>query len=162
VRPARITTALLVALVAGVVSWVALNTWTGSGGNPPPLPWASAIGTAALVAVVIAAGLPVRRWVRGRRDRPLDPLVAARTAVLGKAAAYGGAVLTGWYVSQALVVLPDLVGVRRERFWIGVIAAAMAVALSAAGFVVQYWCRIPPSDEDDVDDPRDSDRDSVG
>jgi hypothetical protein len=162
VRPAKIVTALLVALVAGVVSWVALNTWTGSGGNPPPLPWASVAGTAALVAIVIAAGIPVRRWVRGRRDRPLDPLVAARSAVLGKAAAYGGAVLTGWYLSQAALVLPDLVGVRRERLFVALVAAVAAVGLSAAGFVVQYWCRIPPSDDDDAGTFPDEDRDSVG
>ena len=161
-RPAKIVTALLVALVAGVVSWVALNTWTGSGGNPPPLPWASVAGTAALVAIVIAAGIPVRRWVRGRRDRPLDPLVAARSAVLGKAAAYGGAVLTGWYLSQAAVVLPDLVGVRRERLFVALVATVAAVGLSAAGFVVQYWCRIPPSDDDDAGTFPDEDRDSVG
>jgi hypothetical protein len=153
--PARIVTALLVALVTAVVGWVALDTWTGSGGNPPLLPWAAVAGTAALVVVVIAAGLPVRRWVRGRRDRALDPLVAARTAVLAKAAAYGGAVLAGWYLSQAVLVLPDLVGVRRDRFIVALVAVGAAIALSAAGFVVQHWCRIPPSD-DDADVPKDS------
>jgi hypothetical protein len=160
VTPARVVTAMLVALVCGVVAWVGLDTWTGSGGNPPPLSWSAVIGTAALVLVVIAAGMPVRRWVRGRRDRALNPLVAARTAVLAKAAAYGGAMLTGWYLSQAVLVFPDLVGVRRERFVMALVATGTAIALSAAGFVVQHWCRIPP-DEDDNDGPQDPDLDSV-
>lgn len=158
--PARVVTALLAALVSVAVSWVVLDTWTGSGGNPLPLSWSAVVGTLALVVVVVAAGLPVRRWVRGRRTRALDPLVAARTAVLSKAAAYGGAVLTGWYASQALLVLPDLVGVRRERFVIALVATGAAVAVSVAGFVVQHWCRIPP-DDDDTPGPQDPERNSI-
>jgi hypothetical protein len=99
------------------------------------------------VLVVIASGLPVRSWVRGERDRVLDPMVAARTAVLAKSAAYGGALMVGWYLSQAILVLPDLVGVRRQRLIIALLAAAAAVAVSVAGFVVQRWCRIPPDDD---------------
>jgi hypothetical protein len=158
--PARIGTALLTALVSVTVCWVGLDIWIGSGGNPLPLSWFAVVGTLALVAVVIAAGLPVRRWVRGRRDRALDPLVAARTAVLAKASAYGGAALVGWYLSQALLILPDLVGSRRERFIIALVAAAAAAGVSVAGFVVQRWCRIPP-DDDETPGPQDSDNRSV-
>jgi hypothetical protein len=158
--PARILTAVLVALVSLAVCWVGLDLWTGSGGDPPPLPWSAVIGTVALVLVVVAAGLPVRNWMRGRRDRPLDPLVAARTAVLAKTAAYGGAVMIGWYVSQALIIAPDLVGDRRHHFFVALIAAVAALALSAVGFIVQRWCRLPP-DDDDTEGPRDPDLDSV-
>lgn len=146
--PARFLTAVLVAVVATAVCWVGLDIWAGQGGNSVPLGWSAVAGTSALIAVVIAAGLPVRRWVRGRRDRVLDPLVAARTAVLAKASAYAGAALTGWYLSQALLLLPDLVGARRERFVIALIATAVAVGVSGAGFLVQYWCRIPPDDDE--------------
>jgi len=157
--PARITTALLIALVSVTVCWVGLDLWTGSGHEPLPLSWPAVVGTTALVAAVIASGLPVRRWVRGRRDRVLDPLVAARTAVLAKAAAYGGAALTGWYLSQGLAILPELVGARRERFVVALVASLAAVGVSVAGFVVQRWCRIPP--DDGTPDPQDPDRDSV-
>ncbi len=158
--PARIVTALLIALVSVTVCWVGLDIWTGSGGNPLPLSWSAVVGTVALVVAVIAAGLPVRRWVNGRRDRPLDPLVAARTAVLAKASAYGGAALVGWYLSQGLLLLPDLVGARRERFTVALIAALAALGVSVAGFVVQHWCRIPP-DDDETPGPADPNRDSV-
>jgi hypothetical protein len=158
--PARIFTALLVALVSITVCWVGLDIWTGHGNEPLPLSWFSVVATVALVAVVIAAGLPVRNWVSGQRERRLDPLVAARTAVLAKAAAYGGAALTGWFLSQALSLLPELVGDRRDRFIAGLAGAGAAVAVSVAGFVVQRWCRIPP-DDDDTPGPQDPDRDSV-
>ena len=158
--PARVVPALLIALVSVTVCWVGLDIWTGSGGNPLPLSWPAVVGTVALVAVVIAAGLPVRKWVHGRRDRVLDPLVAARTAVLAKAAAYGGAALVGWYLSQGLLVLPDLVGARRERLIIALLAAAAAAGVSVAGFVVQHWCRIPP-DDDETPGSAGANRDSV-
>ncbi|HST84927.1 MAG TPA: DUF3180 domain-containing protein [Kineosporiaceae bacterium] len=158
--PARVLTALLIALVSVTICWVGLDIWTGSGGDPLPLSWSAVVGTVALVVVVIAAGLPVRRWVNGRRDRPIDPLVAARTAVLAKASAYGGAALVGWYLSQGLLLLPDLVGARRERFAVALVAAAAAVGVSVAGFVVQRWCRIPP-DDDETPGSSDSSRNSV-
>jgi hypothetical protein len=159
VTPARILTAVLIALVSSAICWVVLDLWEGGGANPPPLSWVAVFVVVALVLVVIAAGLPVRNWMRGARDRALDPLVAARTAVLAKAAAYGGALIVGWYLSQAILVLPDLVGARRQRFIIALVAAAIAVLLSAAGFVVQRWCRVPPGD--DSPGPEDPDRDSV-
>ena len=149
--PAKVLTAVLAAVVSFTVAWVVLDAWVGSGGEAPPLHWSAVIGTLALVFVVVSAGLPVRNWVRGRRDRPLDPLVAARTAVLAKAGVYGGAALAGWYAAQAVLILPDLVGVRRARFVLALVAAATAVAVSVAGFVVQRWCRIPPDDHSDED-----------
>jgi Protein of unknown function (DUF3180) len=147
VTPARVLSAVLIAVLSAAISWAGLDLWTGSGRNPPPLSWSAVIGTAAIVLAVIAAGLPVRRWVHGARDRVLDPMVAARTAVLAKAAAYGGALMVGWYLAQAVLVVPDLVGTRRSRLIVALVAAAAAVAVSVAGFVVQRWCRIPPDDE---------------
>ncbi|MFN0283456.1 MAG: DUF3180 family protein [Kineosporiaceae bacterium] len=146
--PARVSTAAVLAVAVAALVWAGLGLWTRSGGTYLPLPWTAVAGTAALAVAVVAAGLPVRRWVGGRRDRPLDPLVAARTVVLAKAAAYAGALLAGWYAAQGLVILPDLVGVRRTRFALAVAATLAAVAVSLAGFVVQRWCRVPPDDDE--------------
>ncbi len=145
--PAKIVNAVLIAVLTTAIGWVALDTWTGSGHNPLPLGWAAVAGILALIAILLAAGLQVRQWIRGRNGR-VEPLMAARVAVLAKAKAYGGALLVGWYLSQALEIYPDLVGARRGRFFVALVATASAVALSAAGFVVQYWCRVPPGDDD--------------
>ncbi len=144
--PARVSTAAVLGIAVAVLGWAGLRIWTRSGGTYVPLPWTAVVGTAMLAVAVVAAGLPVRRWMSGRRDRPLDPLVAARTVVLAKAAAYGGALLAGWYAAQALVILPDLVGTRRTRFVLAVAATLAAVGVCVAGFVVQRWCRVPPDD----------------
>ena len=145
--PARVRTALLAAVVVAVVGWAVLRAWTGGGGTYLPLPWTVVAGTVLLAAGVLGAGWPVWRWTSGRRDRPLDPLVAARTVALAIAAAYGGAVLAGWYAAQGLVILPDVVGARRTRLVLAVAATLAAVGVSVAGFVVQRWCRLPPDDE---------------
>jgi Protein of unknown function (DUF3180) len=156
VKPARATSVVLTAVVAGVVGWLVLRAWLDNGHEPLPLPWTAVAGTLGLVVAVIAAGLPVRRWQQGRRDRALDPLVAARTVVLAKAAAYGGAVLAGWYAAQALTILPDVVGARRTRLLLSSLAFLAACGLSVAGMVVQHWCRLPPTDEDQQGDRDDA------
>ena len=147
-KPVRPRTLVLLAVVAALFGWLLLDTWTRRGGEPPPLPWTAAAGTFALAVAVPAAGLPVRRWVQGRRERPLDPLVAARTVVFAEAAAYGGAVLAGWYAAQGLDLLPDLVGSRLTRLIVAAAALVGAVLLSGAGLLVQRWCRIPPDDDE--------------
>lgn len=159
--PAKPWPSVLVALISSLLCWVLLDMWTGSGGTRPPLSWAAPACTLALAVVLLVAGWPVRRWVReARKLRPagpaaqrkrLDPIVAARTAVLAKAAAYGGSVLVGWYVGQAAVLLPDLVGVRGRDLVVALVAVLTAVLLVVAGFVVQHWCRVPPEDGPDSD-----------
>lgn len=147
-RPARWSTAVLVGLSSGVVTWVGLDWWQRGGHTLPPLPWTAVVVTALLAVVVLFAGLPVRRWMRGDRSWMLDPLVAARTVVLAKAAVLVGAACTGWYGAQALTVVPDLVGSRVEHLLLALAGTVSAVALMVAGFLVQNWCRIPPPDED--------------
>ena len=149
-KAARPGTAVLVALVTGAVGWYALRLWEDSGRLLPQVPWTALAGMVALAVAVVATGLPVYRWRSGRRETRLDPLVAARTVVFAKAAVYGGALLAGWYAAQALVVLPDVVGARRTRLILAALCAAAAVAVTAAGFLVQHWCTLPPRDEDDA------------
>ena len=155
--PARAGTVVLTAVLGTAVGWVALDVWEGSGRELPRLPWTAVAGTAALAIAVVSAGLPVRRWVAGRRDRPLDPLTAARTVVFAKAAAYGGALLVGWYLAQALVIVPDVVGDRRTRLVLALVATAAAAAVAGAGLLVQRWCRVPPGDDDPDHPPGDTD-----
>jgi hypothetical protein len=147
-KPARPLSALVIGLAVATGGWVILDGWARAGGEPLPMPWPAIVGTVVLALALVAAGWPVRRWMRGDRRRRLDPIAAARTAVLAQAAAYGGAALAGWYLAQGLDVLPDLVGARRGRFLLGLLAALTAAGLSTAGFVVQSWCRLPPPDED--------------
>jgi hypothetical protein len=145
-RPVRARTLLLVSAVVLGLGWMILELWTTGDGTFLPLPVTAAVGGYLLAVVVILVGIPVRRWARGDRSRPLNPLAAARTVVLARAAAYAGAVLAGWYLAQGLALLPDLVGTRLERFWVAMVASVGAVLLGTAGLLVQRWCRVPPDD----------------
>jgi uncharacterized membrane protein len=149
--PARPRIVTLVALVVGIAVWAVLDAREAMGDAAPPIPWTAAVAVALLSVAVLVSGLEVRRWVAGRRERPLDPLVAARVAVFAKAAAYSGGALVGWYLAQAAVILPDLVGDRRTRLLLALLSALASVALSVAGLVAQRWCRRPPNEPDGDD-----------
>lgn len=59
---------LLVALVAGVLSWV-VSSLLDPDGTLVRLTWTVPAGLLALAAAMLAAGWPVRRWTRGVRHR---------------------------------------------------------------------------------------------
>jgi polyferredoxin len=147
VRPARVSSAVLVAAAVTAVSWFALDLWTRQGGRLPPLPWFTAVAIAVVGAVVAVLGWEVRRSVRGERSTPVDPLAAARVVVLAKAAVYGGAVLVGWYAAQALVLIPDVSVTHGQRLLAAGATALAAAVLAGAGLLAQRWCRLPPDDE---------------
>ena len=153
--PARLRTVALIALVVAVLGSGLLSRWERAGGIPLPVPWMTTVALVVLTGTVLIAGREVRRWMQGRRSRPLEPIVAARIAALAKAAAYAGGVLAGWYAAQVVVILPDVNGQRRERFVLGALATLGAAALALAGLVAQRWCRLPPQDrqEDDLAPP---------
>ena len=152
VTPTRHRTVLLMALVAAVVGWVGLRAWLTAGHELPAVPWATP-GVMLLAALaVVALGWPVRRWTRGLRDRPLDPLRAARTVVLAKAAQFAGGLLGGWYVGLVLAVLPTAdVGARRSVLLRAGASVVAAVLMWLAGVLVERWCRIDDTGDTDVE-----------
>ena len=152
-RPTRTWPLLLTALVIAVVSGVGLRSWAAGGHELPALPW-TAPGVMALMAIaVLVAGLPVRRWTRGARTRPLDPLMAARTVVLAKAAQYAGSLLTGWYAGQVLALASTLDVASRRAMAVRALAALLtSVAVWVAGALVERFCRVDRTSDDESPD----------
>jgi len=159
-RGVSIPLALLVGLVATALSYLALRIWTRDGGVLPASSWGALIVLLFMATGVLFAGLPVRRFLRGQARKPLNPLRAMRTLVLAQAAALTGALITGWYVAQILVLLPvfDIPSRRTAALRLAALATG-AVLMAIAGLVAQAMCRVDGDhgdrdvDQDDEADP---------
>jgi hypothetical protein len=151
---------LLVGLVATAFGYLALRIWTAQGGALPPAPWGALIVLVFMACGVFFAGLPVRRFLRGQARKPLNPIRAMRTVVLAQASALTGALVTGWYLAQILVLLPDIdvASVRFLAWRLGALAAG-GVLMVVAGLVVQRMCRVD-KEGPDPDDDREGDEES--
>ena len=108
-----------------------------------------------LAFVVAASAVALRRRLRGGPERkPVQPLGAARMAVLGKASAHVGPLLGGCYAGYALLLLPALdVEVRRDRATVAVVAFVASLLLTAAGLWLERICRVSGGDDQDAPPP---------
>lgn len=155
-RGVTVRLVFLVGLVATALGYLVLRVWTDQGGALPPAPWGALIVLVFMACGVVFAGLPVRRFLRGRAKKTLNPIRAMRTVVLAQASALTGALVTGWYLAQMLVVLPDFdIASVRSLAWRLAALAAGGVLMVVAGLVVQAMCRV---DKDSRGENKDADR----
>jgi hypothetical protein len=112
--------------------------------------WVTAVLLGAMAVLVVSAGLPVRRFLRGEARKSLNPMRAARTLVLAQAAALTGAGVLGWYAGQLAHALADLdLPDYHTVLWRLLGACAGALALAVAGMATQRMCRVePPRDQE--------------
>jgi len=158
-RGVTIRLVLLVGLVATAFAYLVLRIWTEQGGVLPPAPWGALIVLVFMACGVFFAGLPVRRFLRGQARKSLNPIRAMRTVVLAQASALTGALVTGWYLAQILLLLPDFdIASVRSLVWRLAALTAAGVLMVVAGLVTQAMCRVS-KDHDDSDGDRDRDGD---
>lgn len=138
----------LVGLVAGLAGWLANWLATRNGFGTPTLPLTSLVTTAAIIGITLVFGRRVLRWRNGRRDRPLDPILATRTLVLAQACAYAGALSLGWHAGIFVDQL-TLLSVRSTTapLWGSVALMVGGTVMIMVGLVVENFCRLPPDDD---------------
>ncbi|WGW10996.1 DUF3180 domain-containing protein [Saxibacter everestensis] len=140
---------LLGALVGAVIGFVVFRILEAAGSQLPGLPVVAIVGMVVLGLALLVFGWPVRRWTSGDRDKPLDPLRAARTLVMAKAASGAGSLIAGWYAgSTAYLLFAVGTAARREQGLQMLIAVLAAVFLVTTGLVVERFCQLPPDDND--------------
>lgn len=155
----RVGTVALVALLAGLASWVVLQLWRSGGRELPELPWLGLVPMLLLSAIVLIAGWQVRRYARAESRelaarRRIAPQRARGTLVAAQASALGGGTLLGWYLANAAVHLPNADVSSVRALMLRALASAGAAALLAiSGLVAQAMCRLPENGDDDEPPP---------
>ncbi len=141
--------ALLAGVAFALVAAVMLVRQAGGAGTASP-PYVTVVMIAGLAVAVLVVAWPVRRWNAGEREEALNPLRAARTVALAKAAALAGAMLTGGWSGYVLVALPlQAVTAQPGRAVASAGVVLASLGLAVAGLVAERWCMIPPEDDDD-------------
>jgi Protein of unknown function (DUF3180) len=145
-RPTRARVLLALALLGAVVGWALTRLVDIFADRTLPVPW-----TAPFVMGVLAIALAL--WARGtnarlrRRPgtRPMDPLVAARSAALAMAASRTGALVAGFYLGVAVALLPDWdISTTRTRIVVSGVGVATGVLVVLAALWLERVCRVPP------------------
>lgn len=142
--------ALVVFAVAGAVAAVLLQVGLGAAGQSKLVPPVSLAVTLVLIAaVVLAAALPVRRALKAAdaSKGPIDPFYATRVLLIAKASAFTGALLAGAGLGFASELLARPVVASGALWSVGATFVA-AVVLLVAGLVAEWFCLLPPDDED--------------
>ncbi|GAA1636609.1 DUF3180 domain-containing protein [Brevibacterium sanguinis] len=138
---------LVIWATAGVVLGVLVDVLLESQGFAlPGQPWFPIIGMLILAAVLLVLGYPIKKWNEGDRTREIDPLQAARVAVMAKASALTGAGLAGWYLGNAAYYFFSAPGIRNDLAAGMLFAAIAAAALMIVGIIVEIFCTLPPHD----------------
>lgn len=139
-----------VAVVVGLLAWLGWRLYLHGGHLLGPASWVSSVLIVAMAALVVGMGLPVRRFLRGEARKSLNPIRAARTLVLGQAAALTGSAVFGWYAAQVAHALQDLdLPGYRDLLWRLVALCVSSIVLVVAGMLTQRMCRVDPPDRDD-------------
>jgi hypothetical protein len=156
VRPTRLGTLALVALVLGALSHLLAST---SSYGTLPVPTAGApVALLVLAACELALAQVVRDRVQHRLDaagrpprRALHPLQVARAAALAKASSLTGAVVTGVYGGLFTWSATRSEGQAGAGDAPVAGAAALAgVALVVSALLLERACRVPDPPDDDA------------
>ena len=136
---------VLAGIVAGYLSDLAIVSGGGKAIVPPlSLP----VTLTGVGVIVVALAWPIRRAVKGKATKHLDPFRAMRTAVLAKACSLSGALVFGFGVGITLFLLTRSVVPAADTVWLAFATAIGAALLLAGGLVAEAFCTLPPDDSE--------------
>ena len=108
----------------------------------------------AVAIIVVAFAIPIRRAVRGRSSRRIDPFQAMRIVVFAKACSLSGALLTGAGIGILTYLLTRDVLPASNAVLLTAIGTAGAIILLIAGLLAEFFCTLPPDSDDDPETAR--------
>ncbi len=149
-EPTRIRLLIGIAVITAAVGWGLVQIVGAWSGRLVAVPWLAA-GSLWLVAGAVAFwAWSSRPRLQGRPGtKPMDPIVAARSAALAMAASRIGALVAGLYGGIAIAMIGSLTTESGLRtFWAATVATVGAVALTAAALWLEHVCRLPAGPDD--------------
>lgn len=151
-RPTRLPVLLLAVLLTGALGYLLAETTYSS---IPPLPGLAPASLALLAVAEAALAYVVRSKVRGKHPigRPMHALQIARAAVLGKASALGGALVTGLYGGIFLWTFArrGQVATYGDDARVSGLAALAGAVVVLAALLLERACRTPAAPPDVLD-----------
>ncbi|APX31519.1 hypothetical protein BH708_00860 [Brachybacterium sp. P6-10-X1] len=156
-KPLNVPLLALIVVVGAGFGAQMLETLAARGHSLPIAGWLTTVVLLVLVGVLLAYGLPLRRYMLESEERHLHPSLAPRrhqidlptafrTVLLARACAYTGAVVGGIFTGQVLYLLLTGTGdLLRATLPTGS-AAISGIVLGVLGVLVERWGRLPPED----------------
>jgi hypothetical protein len=143
VKPTRISTLVIIAVVCAAAGWLLLRAVYA---KLPPLPWTGV--PALLIAAVAEAwtGRDLKARISGRRQglKPVAPLFVTRMVALAKATSVAAAIIAGFTAGFDVYLAGSLnASTPREDALTAVITFVAAVLLACAALYLENSCRVP-------------------
>jgi hypothetical protein len=143
VKPTRVSTLAVIAVLCAGLSWLLLRTLYA---KLPPLPWT---GVPALLIAALAeawTGRDLKARIAGRREgmKPVAPLFVSRMVALAKATSLAAAIIAGFAAGFDIYLAGSLsASVPRQDALTAVITFVAAVVLACAALYLENCCRVP-------------------
>ena len=149
-QPTRISLLATLALLAGTAGWAIARLFDSFSERSLQVPLSAPVATFVLtIALFVWTVLSRPRLLRRKGTKPMDPLLAARTAALAMAASRAGALVAGLYGGIALGLLPLWsTSAGRDSVILGALTSGFGILLAAVAVWLERICRIKDGDDD--------------
>jgi hypothetical protein len=142
VTPTRLRTLVALAVLTGLLGYLAIEVRTG---DLLELPWLAPAVAGLMAVFELVLAKVVGDKLRGRsRSKPMHPLQVARAAVLAKASSTTGALLAGlygglwtWFLQHGELRLAA------DNAVVALTSVGASVLLVVAGLLLERVCRTP-------------------
>ncbi len=142
----HVSTLIAFALGGLVIGYLGDLAMVSAGAKAIVPPISLPITLVGVAIIVVALAWPIRRAVKGKATKHLDPFRAMRIAVLAKACSVSGALVFGFGLGITLFLLTRSVVPAAATVWLALATAIGAGLLLAGGLVAEHFCTLPPDD----------------
>jgi len=158
-RPTRVSTLVVVAVVCAAAGWLLIRSVYQ---RLPALPWTGVPALLIAAAAEAWIGRDLKARIAARRGsgqgarrglKPAAPLFVSRMVALAKASSLAAAIIAGFTAGFDVYLSGSLnASVPRQDALTAVVTFVAAVLLACAALYLEYCCRVP-GDPDQHDEP---------